>query len=304
MESDANAHNRYTHFSFVILHYLDDKETSRCIRSILDIAKADSKHTYSLIVVDNHSNNGSTERLKQQFLNNNSITFIDNPENMGFSRGNNIGYQYALDHCTPDFVVVLNNDTFIEQHNFAQCCENSFVQNSPYIIGPDIFFTSTKTHKNPDSLVPTNAQAIIGYMNAIDHPSRKHRLRLLIEKIPFVKDKIDSHTLAQDRAKHANWDQPAINPQFQGSVLIFTPLFVSTKELPFIPETFLYYEEIILAERCRKNHWKTYYDPNIHVFHESAASTRMSLGSSDIQTFRTIQQRKAMDIALRYFQSE
>lgn len=304
MENDADTPTRHKHFSFVILHYLDDDETSRCIRSILDIANADPEHVYSLIVVDNHSNNGSVERLKQQFFSNDSITFIENPENLGFSRGNNIGYRYALDHCSPDFIVVLNNDTFIKQHDFAQCCENSFAENKPYIIGPDIFFTSTATHKNPDSLVPADERTIVNYIHAIDHPSFRHRLRLSIERIPFVRAKLESSSLAKDREKHANWNQPAINPQFQGSALIFTPLFVSTKEPPFMPETFLYLEEIILAERCRKNHWKTLYDPTIHVFHDSAASTRMSIGASNIQTFRTKQTRKAMDTALRYFQSD
>ena len=61
-----------------------------------------------------------------------------------------------------------------------------------------------------------------------------------------------------------------------GACLIFTPLFAEKEEKAFDPETQFFYEEYILALRCRRKNYKIVYDPSMTVYHESGAATKKS----------------------------
>ncbi len=68
------------------------------------------------IVVDNASNDGTVEYIKQNFP---EIILIESKENLGFGRANNLGMRYALDHGC-DYVFLLNQDAWIEPDTFEK----------------------------------------------------------------------------------------------------------------------------------------------------------------------------------------
>jgi GT2 family glycosyltransferase len=47
---------------------------------------------------------------------NDALTVIQNDRNYGFAEGNNIGVAYALSAFDPDYVLLLNNDSVVDQH--------------------------------------------------------------------------------------------------------------------------------------------------------------------------------------------
>ena len=47
---------------------------------------------------------------------NDALTVIQNDRNYGFAEGNNVGVAYALNAFDPDYVLLLNNDTVVDQH--------------------------------------------------------------------------------------------------------------------------------------------------------------------------------------------
>ena len=63
------------------------------------------------IVIDNASNDGTCEYIKERFP---EIHLIESKENLGFGRANNIGIRYALEKGC-DYVFLLNQDAWIEQ---------------------------------------------------------------------------------------------------------------------------------------------------------------------------------------------
>jgi GT2 family glycosyltransferase len=65
---------------------------------------------YEIIVVDNHSTDGSLEYL-EQFK---DIIVIKNDQNLGYSKGKNIGAMAA----TGDYLLLLDNDVIIEDSDF------------------------------------------------------------------------------------------------------------------------------------------------------------------------------------------
>lgn len=65
---------------------------------------------YDIILVDNHSTDGSLEKLQSEFS---FPIFIQLDENKGFTGGNNAGMQYAVDHQY-EYTLLLNNDVEVE----------------------------------------------------------------------------------------------------------------------------------------------------------------------------------------------
>lgn len=90
----------------IVLNWNNYEVTKRCLESLLQA----SYPKLSVIVVDNGSVDGSTERLKAEFA---DVQFIFNEKNLGFARGCNVGIRAALkdEHC--DYVLLLNNDAFV-----------------------------------------------------------------------------------------------------------------------------------------------------------------------------------------------
>ncbi len=66
-----------------------------------------NRHT---IVVDNYSNDGSIEKLQQEFP---DVKYILNENNLGFSRGCNAGAREAY-KLGADYILILNNDMKVE----------------------------------------------------------------------------------------------------------------------------------------------------------------------------------------------
>ena len=102
--------NEYPKASVVILNYGDPNWSLGAIHSL---TKAGGNYpNLEIIVVDNGSNKENlsvlAERINsiKKFTN---IKLIENKENYGFAKGNNIG----IKQCTGDFVVLLNNDTCV-----------------------------------------------------------------------------------------------------------------------------------------------------------------------------------------------
>ena len=81
--------------------------TSRCIESILNSTNSNFK----IILVDNESDNKKVKSFKYR----NEIKIIQNKENEGFSKANNIGIDYALKN-NYDYTILINNDTIVEKN--------------------------------------------------------------------------------------------------------------------------------------------------------------------------------------------
>lgn len=68
------------------------------------------------IVVDNASNDGSAEYIKENYP---EIFLIESHSNLGFGRANNLALQFALNNNC-DFVFLLNQDTWIKNNTIEE----------------------------------------------------------------------------------------------------------------------------------------------------------------------------------------
>lgn len=97
--------------SIIIINYKTPDLTLRCIGSIFAVhAPADVE----VIVVDNHSQDESKALVTARFP---QVSWIDNPENEGFGRGNNLGAA----HARGEYLLLLNSDMLLLEDTVSQC---------------------------------------------------------------------------------------------------------------------------------------------------------------------------------------
>ena len=90
--------------SVIILNYNVRYFLEQCV---LSVQKALEGIEGEIIVVDNNSSDDSCAMMKQRFPN---IKLIENKENVGFPKGNNIGVAQAKG----EFICILNPDTVVD----------------------------------------------------------------------------------------------------------------------------------------------------------------------------------------------
>lgn len=89
--------------SIIIVNYNTKDCTAQCIESII---KHTNEVSYEVIVVDNNSVDGSQEYIKAKFS---EVILIENKENYGFGKANNIGAKVAKGK----YLFLLNSDCII-----------------------------------------------------------------------------------------------------------------------------------------------------------------------------------------------
>ena len=92
--------------SYNVKHFL-----AQCLDSVLRATKSISAE---IIVIDNHSSDGTAELIQSQYP---SVQFISNPMNVGFGKANN----QALKKAKGNFTLFLNPDTIVAEDCFEKC---------------------------------------------------------------------------------------------------------------------------------------------------------------------------------------
>ncbi|WP_099361274.1 glycosyltransferase family 2 protein [Fredinandcohnia onubensis] len=256
-------------FSFVILHYQVHQDTIECIESILSNITYDN---YNIVVVDNGSTNDSANQIDQRFKEEEKVYLIRNKENLGFAKGNNVGFMFAKKELKADFIIMINNDTIIEQKDFITRILEKHKQTNFNILGPDIL-TRDGVHQNPVRMKPLTEEQII-------LERKKHRTKIILNKLGiedltlsifrFIK-KITKRT-QEIISESSAWQHEHENVQLHGSCLIFDKVYIQ-KFNGLYSNTFMYVEEEILYYIAIKENLKILYTPSIKIFHKEDAST-------------------------------
>ena len=98
---------KHINTAVVIVNWNGEKLLPVCLKSLQE----QTYKKFKIILVDNGSEDGSVNYVKQNFP---EVQIIELSENTGFARGNNIGISVALQSESVENVVLLNNDTRVE----------------------------------------------------------------------------------------------------------------------------------------------------------------------------------------------
>lgn len=220
--------------SVIILNYNVRYFLELCLKSVQNaIADLEAE----IIVVDNQSLDDSCEMVKTLFP---KVILIENKENYGFSKGNNLGVLKAKG----DYVCILNPDTVVAEDtfrillDFANSTSNLGIVGCKLIDGTGRFLPESKRN------VPTPLISI---------------RKILGDSTSYYANEIQENEI--------------------GSVPIFVGAFMLLKRSiydevgGFDEDFFMYGEDIDFSYRVSKAGYQNYYNPTTTIIHFKGEST-------------------------------
>lgn len=263
----------------LILNFNHAAATVNCIESIEQFNTAPVKY----IVVDNGSTKeGTVETLDAWFRECFTddyvscmadqmpdgplprVTFVRNPVNGGYAVGNNIGLEQAYKDPEITDILLLNNDILFIEDIIPTLKADADAAEKCGLITPLLY---TKGCKELDDCC---ARKFIGNWNLMV-PFLLHRRNWhgWISKSIRKQKYLTLHPELLDRTEPFPIDFPS------GSCM-FIPKESIREAGGFDPDTFLYYEEVILYKRLKAVGCQSYCDPRLRVHHLGGSSTKMS----------------------------
>ncbi len=208
------------------------------IEECLDSVKKNLEGIKSeIIVVDNHSTDGSVDILQKRYP---SIRLLRNHENMGFSRANNQGLRASRGY----YVLIINTDTLVYSNSIKKMMEE--MQKSP-----------DRGGVGPALLTGENEYQVSfgGKVNFFSEAAKKI----------FI-NRIYSKKLRKNQEKR--------DVEWLSAACFLSRRDILERAGLFDEHFFLYFEDIDLCMRIREKGWKLVYTPEARVFHIGGASTR------------------------------
>lgn len=249
---------------YEILHYKAINVTSECVSNLL----ATKSETSEIVIVDNASPDDSWDQLRNMYSSNTQIHLIRSTCNLGFAKGNNLGYSYAKKSLNADIIICMNNDIMIKQKDFEQNLNQLIIeQNDLAVISPATINLEGR-NQNPLRLKRLSSPYI--FKSLIKHLLYLFVL-LLNLKFEFFYNKYHSF---EKILKNGEENDIIYNIVPHGACVIFTPKFVNTSDYAFVPITFFYGEEDLLYDYICKMKLHNCYSPNLMVEHWEKSSTK------------------------------
>lgn len=227
--------------SVVILNYNVKYFIDLCLQSVIAATK---NMDAEIIVVDNASIDGSVHWIKKQFP---SVIVIENKNNLGFPKGNNIGVAKAKG----TYVCILNPDTVVAEDTFKKSL--AFMEKNPDvgIMGPQLLDGAGRFLKESKRGVPTPWVAFT-------------KVTGLYKISPFLFGKYYNQLLPKDTAGPTD-------------ILVGAFMFMSAAHYNllagFDEDCFMYSDDIDLSYRSLQLGKQNFYNPSIKVIHFKGEST-------------------------------
>lgn len=213
------------------------------VRSLQPLIKG---YDAEIIVVDNASPNRSGEVLKAHAKD--GYHFIGAPENRGYAAGNNIGLRYAKERGAT-YAWVLNNDvTFPDRNLLPALLEVLQKQTDVAAVSPDVYSGEGYLY-NRELVRPTWMDLTFG--------------------------------LLQYRKKGRNAGKKDWCYAYRVQGCCFLADIEKLEQCGYLDEnTFLYYEEAILAERLRRKKYRCACVTKTKVIHRHSTTVLQNIGKS------------------------
>lgn len=230
--------------SVVIVNYNVKHFLEQCLYAVLAAARGTDTE---IIVVDNHSSDGSMIYLPPKFP---TVQFLENKENSGFAKACNQGLAIAGGR----YILFLNPDTIVQEDCFEQCIQ--FMQSNPRAggLGIRMIDGSGKFLKESKRSFPsplTSLYKLFGLSRLFPHSRIFSRYHL--GHLP----------------EHSNNEVDVLAGAF-----MMIPKEVLNKTGGFDENFFMYGEDVDLSFRIQQAGYINYYFAGSTIIHFKGESTR------------------------------
>ncbi len=219
--------------SIILVNYNDRDHLPDCLASL---EREVAAFPAEIILVDNHSEDGSAEMAVESF---GWLRLIRNEENLGYARANNIG----IEASRGDFLLFLNTDTVIPEGSLPALLAELEARPEAGAIGP--------------ALVRENSRVQVSFGREVNFISE---LWQKFFRNPYYRIVLRFAA----RAREVGW--------LSGACLLAKRPAVEDAGR-FDEKFFLYFEDIDLCRRMREKGYRLLFFPEIKVIHAGGAST-------------------------------
>ncbi|MFN3640725.1 MAG: glycosyltransferase family 2 protein [Flavobacterium sp.] len=230
--------------SVIILNYNVRHFLELCV---LSVQKALLNIDSEIIVVDNASSDESCKMIKERFP---TIKLIQNIENEGFPKGNNVG----VDQASAKYVCILNPDTLVAEDTFSKMLNYFQTHNSP------IGIMGCKLIDGTGHFLPESKRGVPTPWVAFTKISGLYKI--------FPNLSLMNRYYAQHLLPHETGEVDIL----VGAMMVMERDFY--QQLNGFDETcFMYSDDIDLSYRSLLHHRKNYYFSEATVLHFKGEST-------------------------------
>ncbi|MGB2988576.1 MAG: glycosyltransferase family 2 protein [Candidatus Zixiibacteriota bacterium] len=230
--------------SIIIVNYNVRDLLRKCLKSILSFQKDLS---FEVMVIDNNSEDQSTEMIKQEFT---GIALLENSRNLGFSAACNQGTKRSRGR----FVLLLNPDTEFTPGGITEMVKFMDSHTQAGICGPRMTDSRGKVHYS--------CRSFPSYLTAIS--SGQSILNRLFPRNPLSRKYLRKDLNRTERIQ-TDW--------VSGSCLL-TKREVFERIGLLDTRFFMYVEDVDLCYRAEKAGYSVHCFPNVTVIHHTGGSSR------------------------------
>ena len=257
--------------TIIVVNFNSVADTAECLKSLSKLIKHDFE--LEIVLVDNASTDGSVVNIRKEFPH---VTILVNSQNLGFSEGNNVGISYSLKRSA-DFILLLNNDTTVDQHLVTKLLDAAKSYPQGGIFCPKIYFyPGFETHRG--RYKASELGQVIWYGGGLmdwDNVLGSHR----------GVDEVDKGQY-----------QEVIKTAYGTGCALFVRRAVFEKVGMLDPKFYLYYEDLDFSMRSRKKGFEIFYVPQALIWHKNAGSAGGT--GSDLQAYYITRNR--LLVGMRY----
>ncbi len=254
--------------AIIILNWNGWADTVECLESVYQI----NYPNYHVVVVDNHSSDDSIEKIndyalgkleiksnffkydptnkpietiqynrvnweiKENSNTNKQLILIKNEINYGFAEGNNIGIKFALNNYNTDYILLLNNDSVVDEDFLRTLVQEGEKNNKIGLLGPKMYY-----YDNP---------------NVIWCIGGKIDWKLARGLHVGINEKDKGQYNIKQAFEYINGSSLLVKKEVFDKVGLLDKRF------------FLYFEETDLALRASENGYESLYVPNAKIWHK------------------------------------
>ncbi len=227
--------------------------TEDLLKKLINCLLLQDYKKWELIIVNNSKDNIEIEKVIKKF-GDKRIHLTGTNKNLGYSRGNNLGFKYALDKKlidNDDVVLFTNEDIVIEDKKFLSKALHNLDFYKCGFLGPKII--------NNDGSYMFPHLKKTGYLKCLLHMGNN--------------GKIDNFFGINRRLRKVS---KPLEVFLLNGACFFCRVSDFIEINMFDTNTFIYYEEELIFRRVYNERIKVIYDPEIIVFHEHSASVKKS----------------------------